>query len=630
MKRWTGGVLILALASVLLFRWSLVVPKPAKLPKKYSARDFFRGGSTAELGNPDREAASTGGSSPAKPRFVDREGLGELFGPRNVSAEESRSLLVWDKMRLLLSRSDSLPDTARGIREASIVLKDLAVLLDRKRFSQSENRGLSGNRDLNCPPFVSEVFEKESQGVAVLGVPCGVVEGSSISVVGIPHNGRGSFQIVLTGSRVSNEIVSPVILHYNVSLPGENVTEEPFVEQNSWTDEYGWGRAERCPGHGSMRIVDGLSPCNSQEVRSSVDANSNGSHSETAANSSASNGYGGANFPFAEGSLFTATFWHGFEGLHVTVNGRHETSFAYRETPEPWSISQVKVAGEVEVLSIMARGLPVSEDYDLVVDSEQLKAPSVPKKRLLLLIGVFSTGNNFERRMALRRSWMQYAAVRDGDVAVRFLIGLHQNIQVNAELWKEAQAYGDIQFMPFVDYYDLITYKAVATCILGTKIRPAKYIMKADDDAFVRIDELLSSLKAKPSNGLLYGLVAFESSPHREKDSKWYISEEEWPHNSYPPWAHGLGYIISRDVAKFVVTGHQKGELKLFKLEDVAMGIWVDQLKKSGQQVHYVNDDRFYNAGCENGYVLAHYQGPRKVLCLWEMLQKEHQPNCCE
>lgn len=76
------------------------------------------------------------------------------------------------------------------------------------------------------------------------------------------------------------------------------------------------------------------------------------------------------------------------------------------------------------VLSIMARGLPVSEDYDLMVDSEHLKAPSVPKKRLVLLIGVFSTGNNFERRMALRRSWMQYEAVRSGDVAVRFLIGL--------------------------------------------------------------------------------------------------------------------------------------------------------------------------------------------------------------
>lgn len=61
---------------------------------------------------------------------------------------------------------------------------------------------------------------------------------------------------------------------------------------------------------------------------------------------------------------------------------------------------------------------------------------------------------------------------------------------------------------------------------MQTKILPAKYIMKTDDDAFVRIDEVLSSLKEKPSNGLLYGLIEFDSSPHREKDSKWYISDE--------------------------------------------------------------------------------------------------------
>ena len=50
--------------------------------------------------------------------------------------------------------------------------------------------------------------------------------------------------------------------------------------------------------------------------------------------------------------------------------------------------------------------------------------------------------------------------------------------------------------------------------------------MKTDDDAFVRIDEVLSSLKVKASDGLLYGLISFDSSPHRDKESKWYISDE--------------------------------------------------------------------------------------------------------
>ncbi|VAH01580.1 unnamed protein product [Triticum turgidum subsp. durum] len=330
-----------------------------------------------------------------------------------------------------------------------------------------------------------------------------------------------------------------------------------------------------------------------------------------------------------EGEPFTATLWAGAEGFHLTVNGRHETSFAYRERLEPWSVAEVKVSGDLELLSILANGLPVSEDVDMA-SVELLKAPPVPKKRIFLLVGVFSTGNNFKRRMALRRTWMQYESVRSGEVAVRFFTGLHKNEQVNMELWREAQLYGDIQFMPFVDYYTLITLKTVAICMFGTKIMPAKYIMKTDDDAFVRIDEVISSLKKANPHGLLYGLMSFQSSPHRDKDSKWFISPKEWPLETYPPWAHGPGYIISRDVAKFVVQGHQERTLQLFRLEDVAMGIWIQRYKDSGQQVNYANDERFYNEGCDSDYILAHYQSPRLMMCLWEKLQKESQAVCCE
>lgn len=69
---------------------------------------------------------------------------------------------------------------------------------------------------------------------------------------------------------------------------------------------------------------------------------------------------------------------------------------------------------------------------------------------------------------------------------------------------------------------------------------------------------------------------------------------------------------------------------QLFKLEDVATGIWIQEFKRSGQEVNYVNDDRFHNAGCESDYVLAHYQGPRLMLCLWGKLRHEHEAVCCE
>ncbi|KAF9613878.1 hypothetical protein IFM89_012426 [Coptis chinensis] len=88
-----------------------------------------------------------------------------------------------------------------------------------------------------------------------------------------------------------------------------------------------------------------------------------------------------------------------------------------------------------------------------------------------------------------------------------------------------------------------------------TKILPAKYIMKTDDDAFVRIEEILSRLGKKTSNSLLYGLIYFvSSSQDRDRDKEMvYHQSEEGPHASFPPWAHGPGYILSRDIAKSAV-----------------------------------------------------------------------------
>lgn len=49
------------------------------------------------------------------------------------------------------------------------------------------------------------------------------------------------------------------------------------------------------------------------------------------ANVSEESSHVSAAFQFVEGNPFIATFWAGAEGFHTTVNGRHETSFAYRE-----------------------------------------------------------------------------------------------------------------------------------------------------------------------------------------------------------------------------------------------------------------------------------------------------------
>lgn len=95
------------------------------------------------------------------------------------------------------------------------------------------------------------------------------------------------------------------------------------------------------------------------------------------------------------------------------------------QTLEPWLVSEVRIFGDIKLISVLASGLPTSEDSDHTVDLEELKSVPLSRQRPVeLFIGVFSTANNFKRRMAVRRTWMQYPEVRSGTVAVRFFVGL--------------------------------------------------------------------------------------------------------------------------------------------------------------------------------------------------------------
>ncbi|CAO2208082.1 unnamed protein product [Urochloa humidicola] len=594
MRKCSGVLLILTLAVALL----LLSPSPSPTPPPTAAP----AGPVAHL-------------LPSLP------GLSDLYpAPANSTAH-----LSWAHLGPLLRRSDALPGTATGVLEAADAWRNLTLAMSAAAAAGEEGRAKQAP---SCPASVEGDLR-----AGRARIPCGLAEGAAVTVVAVPREGAARFVVEMVGAAVE------VALRVNVSLGAAGMV----VEQSSWTPREGWGQWERCPPVGDVgssnsslqrSLVDGLVLCNEKVGGIIIQENNNtminvtGNQSEDGQRPKERSQLSGS-FSVVEGEPFTVTVWAGVEGFHMTVNGRHETSFAYRERSEPWLIAEVKVSGDLELLSFLANGLPVSEEIDMA-SVALLKASPLPKKRTFLLVGVFSTGNNFKRRMALRRTWMQYEAVRSGEVVVRFFSGLHNSEQVNMELWREAQLYGDIQLMPFVDYYTLITFKTISICMFGTKIVPAKYIMKTDDDAFVRIDEVISSLKKSNSNGLLYGLISYQSSPHRNKDSKWFISRKEWPFDMYPPWAHGPGYIISRDIAKFVVQGHQELTLQLFKLEDVAMGIWIQQYKSSGQQVNIVTDDRFYSEGCDAEYVLAHYQTPRLMMCLWEKLKTEYQAVCCE
>ncbi|GFZ00155.1 galactosyltransferase1 [Actinidia rufa] len=494
--------------------------------------------------------------------------ISSLFAPRNISNEEKQALQTWNHLKHLLGSAQVLPNAIDAIKEAGVAWNSLIASLEEERLASGNGSFHRKGKEKQCPHFLSKMNSTglDNNGFK-LQVPCGLTQGSSITIIGFPSGLLGNFRIDLTGEPLPGEPDPPIILHYNVRLH-EDRCPSPDPDKNKKVDEL--EQCNKMVGKDDNRVL-------------ATSRHSNGSRKfPVAPEGTKTKTY----FPFKQGYLSVATIRVGTEGIQMTVDGKHVTSFAFRESLEPWLENMDAVyckCGLGQLLCVFFVGLV------------SIAVPPILSTILVIQIAI-----------------------------------LHKNQMVNEELWNEARTYRDIQLMPFVDYYSLITWKTVAICIFGTEVASAKYVMKTDDDSFVRVDEVLASLtRINASRGLLYGLINSDSQPHRNPDSKWYISQEEWADDKYPPWAHGPGYVVSRDIAKAVYKKHKKGRLKMFKLEDVAMGIWIADMKKGGLEVRYEKEERIFNEGCKDGYVVAHYQGPREMLCLWQKLQETKRARCC-
>lgn len=56
------------------------------------------------------------------------------------------------------------------------------------------------------------------------------------------------------------------------------------------------------------------------------------------------------------------------------------------------------------------------------------------------------------------------------EIISEFIFGQHARKEVNVEVKKEAEYFGDIVIVPYMDNYDLVVLKTVAICEYGVSI----------------------------------------------------------------------------------------------------------------------------------------------------------------
>ncbi|CAN4082009.1 unnamed protein product [Withania somnifera] len=490
-----------------------------------------------------------------------------------------------------------------------------------EELDKYEEKGIEMNSILegkpeSCPSWVSSSGEQIAKTDHMMFLPCGLAAGSSITVIGTPHYAHREYVPQLAKTRGGDALVlvsqfmielqglksvvgedPPKILHLNPRIRGD-WSHRPVIEHNTCY-RMQWGTAQRCDGLPSKydddMVVDGYLRCEKWMRNDIVDTR------ESKIFSWFDRFIGRAKkpevtwpFPFVEGRMFILTIRAGIDGYHINVGGRHVTSFPYRTGFTLEDATGLAIRGDVDIHSVYATSLPTSHPSfspQRVLDfSEKWKSLPLPQNHIQLFIGVLSATNHFAERMAIRKTWMRASAMNSSDIAVRFFVALNPRKELNAILKKEADYFGDIVIVPFIDRYELVVLKTIAICEYGVQNVTAAYIMKCDDDNFVRIDAVLREIQRVPPGRSLYmGNLNLLHRPLRT--GKWAVSYE------------------------------------IFKMEDVSMGMWVENYNSS-TPVQYSHNWKFCQYGCIEDYFTAHYQSPRQMFCLWNNLLKG-KAHCC-
>lgn len=233
--------------------------------------------------------------------------------------------------------------------------------------------------------------------------------------------------------------------------------------------------------------------------------------------------------------------------------------------------------------------------------------------RTNLIIVVMSAASHFDVRNVIRETWAQHLP---NGVVVRFVIGQknlpHESlVNLNKELkvHKDLIALDDIE-----ESYSILTKKLLSTLKWVDQHVKYNFLLKIDEDSFVRVEKILDELLSKPQSRLYWGF--FDGRAHVKRSGKW--AEMDFILcDRYLPYALGGGYVISKDLVAFVAKNADM--LKLYVNEDVSLGTWLSGLDI--RRVHDVNFDTEYKSrGCYNSYLVTHKKTPDDLMTLQKNL----------
>jgi hypothetical protein len=185
----------------------------------------------------------------------------------------------------------------------------------------------------------------------------------------------------------------------------------------------------------------------------------------------------------------------------------------------------------------------------------------------------------------------------------RFICGNPDQIEWDNEeqkrrFEKEYVEQGDIVlFYEAIESYRGISKKVLLGIENAVHLRSSKtnkpimptYIAKTDDDIYVAVKNVETLLNSKLPKRFYAGKIKSNHFPHRETESRWYTSYDDWPQDiAYPDFAAGAFYIMSSSVAIDAAKMFRDPNYRIFPYEDVQSGILMKKLNVKATEINVV------------------------------------------
>ncbi|XP_071979622.1 N-acetyllactosaminide beta-1,3-N-acetylglucosaminyltransferase 2-like isoform X2 [Engystomops pustulosus] len=245
-----------------------------------------------------------------------------------------------------------------------------------------------------------------------------------------------------------------------------------------------------------------------------------------------------------------------------------------------------------------------------------------PGNRTFLLLAIKSSPQNFAQRQAVRDTWGAEKNYEGKYVRLVFLLGTVPTLDLSPLLGYENSRSHDLLQWDFADTFLNLTLKD--QLFLGwakTYCARATYILKGDDDVFVRtpnIVRVLSSLGSHRHRTLYMGHVVKLAKPYRDPHSKYYIPTSFYL-GMYPPYAGGGGYLFSGSLTPWLyLVSHF---VFPYPIDDVYTGmcfmaLGVKPVGHPGFKTFSMPREK--SSSCsEKSLLLVHQKSPREILKMW-------------